>query len=227
MSKGIQLFGACRVLSPFCLTSVLEALYKALLGHCSRKQDHSRVGGFGIQRTSWGPPGCWVPLTCLWAPLTGLLGSAASDMFHRHLQGNSCRREGLSQVLISSPPQMSTLARLLTSASTVHPVLGLKKNTCSSQPGVNREPHLTPPSLAGSGPSAHSPQALGCCGLGTCTSVPVTSDSFVPAVPLLPQVCVLLRSLQGSEHLFDPVGGLSVRIYVESMPAGAQSFPSE
>ncbi|XP_043318739.1 endonuclease V isoform X3 [Cervus canadensis] len=147
----------------------------------------------------------------------------------RHLQGDSCRREGLSQVLISSPPQMSTLARLLTSASTVHPVLGLKKKkkTCSSQPGVYREPHLTPPSLAGSGPSAHSPQAPGCCGFGTCTSAPVTSDSFVPAVPLLPRVCVLLRSLQGSEHLFDPVGGLSVRIHVESMPVGAQSFPSE
>lgn len=110
--QGIQLFGACRVLSPFCLTSVLEALYKALLGHCSRKQDHSRVGGFGIQRTSWGQVGCWVPLTCLWAPTKGLLGSAASGMFHRHLQGDFCRWEGLSQVLISSPPQMSTLARL-------------------------------------------------------------------------------------------------------------------
>lgn len=148
MSKGIQLFGACRVLSPFCLTSVLEALYKALLGHCSRKQDHSRVGGFGIQRTSWGQAGCWVPLMCLWAPLTGLLGSAASDMSHRHLRGDSCRREGLSQVLISSPPQMSTLARLLTSASTVHPVLGLKKKylliTARGEQGA--PPHPTLPS---------------------------------------------------------------------------------
>ncbi|XP_055264364.1 endonuclease V isoform X1 [Moschus berezovskii] len=142
----------------------------------------------------------------------------------RHLQGDSCRREGLSQVLISSPPQMSTLARL-SSHLCFHcpPSPGTEKNTCSSQLGVHREPHLTSPSLAGPGPSAHSPQALGCCGFGTCTSVPAASDSLVLAVPLLPRVCVL----RGSEHLFDPVGGLRVRSHVESVPAGAQSFPGE
>ncbi|XP_010854596.1 PREDICTED: endonuclease V isoform X2 [Bison bison bison] len=142
----------------------------------------------------------------------------------RNLQGDSYRREGLSQVLISSPPQMSTLAHL-SSHLCFHcpPSPGTEKNTCSSQLGVHREPHLTTPSLAGPGPSAHSPQGLAYCGFGTCTSVPVASDSLVLAVPLLPRVCVL----RGSEHLFDPVGGLSVRIHVESMPAGAQSFPSE
>ncbi|XP_069398068.1 endonuclease V isoform X18 [Ovis canadensis] len=39
-------------------------------------------------------------------------GQATSGMFHRHLQGDSGRQEGLSQILISSPPQMSTLAHL-------------------------------------------------------------------------------------------------------------------
>ncbi|KAI4556607.1 hypothetical protein MJT46_015230 [Ovis ammon polii x Ovis aries] len=42
-----------------------------------------------------------------------------------------------------------------------------------------------------------------------------------PAVPLLPRVCVLQRS----RHLFDPIRGLSVRIHVESMPAGHSHFP--
>lgn len=222
--QGIQLFGACRVLPPFCLTSALEALYKALLGHCSRKQDHSRVGGFWVQRTSWGQVGCWNATHMLMGSTQRPAGQATSGMFHRNLQGDSYRREGLSQVLISSPPQMSTLAHL-SSHLCFHcpPSPGTEKNTCSSQPGVHREPHLTPPSLAGPGPSAHSPQGLAYCGFGTCTSVPVASDSLVLAVPLLSRVCVL----RGSEHLFDPVGGLSVRIHVESMPVGAQSFPSE
>lgn len=85
-------------------------------------------------------------------------------MFHRYLQGDSFRQEGLSQVLICGPPQMSSLAHLFSHLSFYCPPNPeAEKNTCSSQPVVHREPQLTPPSLAGSGPSAHSPQALGCC----------------------------------------------------------------
>ncbi|XP_040100709.1 endonuclease V isoform X1 [Oryx dammah] len=74
-----------------------------------------------------------------------LAGQATSGMFHRHLQGDSCRREGLFQILISSPPQMSTWAHL---SSHLH-------FHCPPSPGTEKIPAHHSQGCTGSPTSPH------------------------------------------------------------------------